>query len=396
MSGIRAVFNGKWGLRQSLGLGIIGAALLLSFLLVSCGNDQPAPANGSDRVNLPANQATVQTTTVPPTAAPATSLVVVAARPIPAGSILTPSDLTQVSKPRSEIIADQDILDFNDAVNKINRVSYNTGQQLKRGELVEGSFSNYMRQLVTEKRLEPGKKAFPYATNDLSAVQGLIQENDLVDIVATYVVERRINAPVGAQATNTTNGIVIQAQTNPGLELTTKTILQNVRVLKVVRLQTRTVDVAARATATPNPDTPTAVVAVQSTPTPTPTLQALFESGAGFEVNTVLILGVTDQEAEVLKFTREYRISGTAGRLSANNPSVGVTDTSLTSFLDSNVAAPRGIPVVHFALRAKPQDPANPVDAALSRETTSGVTFRILVRDYGLPIPELIFVSGTQ
>lgn len=373
------------GLRQALGAAIILASLVLSFLLVSCGNDPTVAAANNERLNIPAGQATplVQATVAPTTAA-TTVLVVVAARPIAVGTLLSPDDFSQIAKPRSEVNFDQDVLQIQEAINRINRVPYNIGQQIKRGDLVEGTFSAYMKQLVSEKRLEPGKKAFAYATNDISTVSGLIQENDLVDVVATYILERRLTGQPPTQAGAPT-------VTNPGFELATKTVLQNVRVLKVVRLQTLAPPVIARATATPNPDTPTVVVAAQATATPTPTLQPFFENGNGFRVNTILILGVTDQEAEVLKFTREYRAVGTSARLNLSNPIISTGDTS---YFDPVVSG--SVAIVNFVLRAKPQDPANPVDPAIVRETTTGVTFRILVRDYGLPIPELVFATGTQ
>jgi len=334
MSGIGAVFKNFWGLRQTLALGVVLASLVLSFLLVSCGNDSPTPASSTGpggQANIPSNQATGATTApvvAAPTATPAIDsvLVVVAARPIPAGTLISLADLDTVAKPRSEVIADQDVLQVAEAVNRINKNPYNIGQQIKKGDLVEGTFSAYMRQLVADKKLEPGKGAFAYATNDLSTVTGLIQENDLVDVVATYVVERRITGQPAGQVATGANQTNLSA--NTGLELTTKTVLQNVRVLKVIHLQAPPTQVVAAPTATPNPDTPTAVVASQPTAVPTPTLQTFLENGAGFQVNTILILGVTDQEAEVLKFTREYRAVGTAARLNVTNPVISTGDTS--------------------------------------------------------------------
>ncbi len=390
----------SWGIRQSLGLGIILASITLSFLLVSCGTEDATPVAqaGGNKLNAPNQQAVTPGTTVPNAGQPAaptaanTVLVVVAVRPIETGTILTATDLDLVPKPRGEVNPDQDITQIQGAINRINKVPYNPGQQIKKGDLVEGTFSSYMRQLVSEKRLEPGKKAFAYATNDLSSVGGLIQENDLVDVVATYIVERRSPVPAGSQvAANTTDKTVTN---NPGLELTTKTVLQNVRVLKVIRLQVRSSETIAKPTATSGPDTPTAVVAVAPTASPTPTLQPFAESGVGFQVNTILILGVTDQEAEVLKFTREYRLSGTSGRVNSSNPVVATGDTQFGPFGD--LLSVGGVAVVHFILRAKPQDPANPVDPATQVERTTGVTFRILIRDYGLQIPELVFASNTQ
>lgn len=381
----RAVRKQIFGLRQGLGAGIIAASLLLSFLLVSCGNDQPSAVSGQTNRNAPASQVTVLPTSQPTTTTNQTSNtvdVIIAKVDIPVGAEISGGDLATAAKLRSEIDPNQDIIDPREAIGRITKVKYNAGQQVKKGDLVEGTFSSYMNQLVKDRKLEPGKKAYAYATNDLATVAGLIRENDLVDIVATYMIERR-----SATVPSTAAG-------NAGLELTTKTILQNIRVLRVLRLQPPAQQQVERPTPTPNPDTPTpAVVAGPATPTPTPTLPPLTEAGSGFSVNTILILAVTDQEAEVLKFTREYRLSGTAARLTATNPGVGTGDTIALSFIDASAT---GVPVVNFVLRPRPQDPSNLTDPALVRETTSGVTFRVLIRDYGLPIPELIYATGTQ
>ncbi len=380
MRGLGNSIQWNWGLRQWLGLGILLSSMLLSFLLVSCGGEDNS--GSGNKVNIQANQATTPVV-APVTTTANTKLVIVALRPLPAGTLVGAQDIDAVAKPIQEI-NDQDITSPADALGRIVKINYNPGQQLKKADLIEGTFSTYMRQLVADKRLEPGKKAFAYPTNDLSTVGGLIQENDLVDVVATYLVERKgFGQQPGTQAAT---------PTNPGVELTTKTVLQNVRVLRVVRLQIRPVENVTRLTPTapPNPDSPTSIAVAAPTATPTPTLPTFLENGAGFGINTVLILGVTDQEAEVLKFTREYRLTQTIARLNTSNPIISTGDTVFNQALDSSTA------IVHFVLRAKPQDPANPVDPALTRETTTGVTFRILVRDYGLPIPELIYTTGTS
>jgi hypothetical protein len=202
-------------------------------------------------------------------------------------------------------------------------------------------------------------------------------------VVATYLVERRSNTAPTSTAPA------------PTVELTTKTILQNVRVLRVIRLQPRPPQEVPRPTPTPDPNsnTPTVAVAGPATPTPTPTLPPISETGAGFQINTLLVLAVTDQEAEVLKFTREYRAVGVGARLTGGPVIFGDALPNPNAFGDITSFA---IPVVNFVLRPKPQDPTNLTDPALARESTSGVTFRVLVRDYGLPIPELVYATGTQ
>lgn len=389
---------------------------LILFLLLGRGNQGQQPTTTTDQGGVPGN---VQATTtgaggagnVPPvaaTTAPTQIAVVVAARAIPAGTSLRADDLDTILKPRSEVNEQEDIIQKEFAINRITKVAYNPNQQIKKSDLVEGAFSNYMKQLVADRKLEPGKKAFAYATNDLSAAAGLIQENDLIDVVATFAVERR---PVNVTINGQTFTVPI-----PGFEVTTKTILQNVRVLRVLKFGPALAPVTApRPTSTPagTGETPTAVAAAPppGTATPLPTVPPYKETGEGFDTSTILVLAVTDQEAEILKFTRESRLTQSVAQVPAlvnasNQPTAqtgnqsnvqtgtgGVVSSGNTT---TNFGALSNVPIVHFLLRARPQDNGNLQDPALTVERTSGATFRVLVRDYGLPIPEIVYATNAQ
>jgi Flp pilus assembly protein CpaB len=345
-----------------------------------------------------------------PTLPPDQISVVVAQRAIPQGSILTAEDLKTIPRPRAEVDAVNDVTDIAQAVNRINLVPYNPEQPLRKRELVDGGFSSYMKQLVQDKRLEPGKKAFAYVTNEISAAAGLISENDLVDVVATYVFERRDTSAAPSGVSTVQNSVI--------LELTTKTILQNVRVLKVIRLEKGLQQITVpRPTDTPIPPgegTPLATGAIApppGTPTPVPTLPPFSESGVGFPNNIVLVLAVTDQEAEVLKFTREARYARSAS-IQSNiqrlivNPTVAAGGGD--AFQQTNQQGEAGstdpnaatgilqVPVIHFTLRGRPVDTTNPQDPAVVLDRTSGVTYRTLVRDYGVPIPVIVFATQNQ
>ncbi len=336
--------------------------------------------------------------------------IIVAARALPAGYQLKADDLDTINKPRTDV-NDEDILQKEFAVNRITKIAYNPNQQIRKSELVEGSFSNYMRQLVADRRLEPGKKAFAYATNYLSSVAGLIQENDLIDVVATFAVDRRpVNVTIGGQQ---------YTVPIPGFEVTTKTILQNVRVLKVVKFGPSLEPVSIPRPTTPPPgETPTGVpaAAVAGTATPLPTLPPFRETGEGAEINTVLVLALTDQEAEILKFTRESRLTGGVASVPAlTNPAASAAQPGTTpgssaagasnpnqpqlvggTTSSANFSALTNVPIIHFLLRARPQDTSNPQDPAIAFDRTSGATFRVLVRDYGLPIPEIVYATNAQ
>jgi Flp pilus assembly protein CpaB len=379
---------------------------LVLFILLRGNQAAPPPDVGvAPGPTLPAGTPAV---VVPPT--PSQVQVVVAARAIAAGTQLRADDLDVINKPRSEVNEAEDITQKEFAINRITKIAYNPNQQIRKSELIEGSFSNYMRQLVADRKLEPGKKAFAYATNDLSAAAGLIQENDLIDVVATFPVDRR-------PANVTING---QQFTVPisGFEVTTKTILQNVRVLKVIKFGPALAPVTApRPTPTPvvgeNTPSPAAAPPPPGTPTPLPTVPAFKETGEGFDTSIILVLAVTDQEAEILKFTRESRLTQGVGSVPAlvNAATSGGTGTGTGAATtpgsnqpvavggtttNPNIAALANVPIVHFLLRARPQDTSNPQDPAIQVDRTSGATFRVLVRDYGLPIPEIVYATNAQ
>jgi Flp pilus assembly protein CpaB len=403
---------------------LIGAAALIIFLVLRGGAAPPADSAAQTSTALAqvgttpgANQPGPGTVVVitptaaiaaTPTIIPNAIDVVVASRAIPQGTILTADDLKVIQRPRAEVDEANDVTSIVQAVNRINLVPYNPEQPLRKRELIEGGFSTYMKQLVQDRRLEPGKKAFTYVTNELSAVGGLISENDLVDVVATYVFERR---DPSAQ----TSGVA--TQNNVVLELTTKTILQNVRVLKVIRLERGLQQITVpQPTATPQlpgEGTPagTVVAAPPGTPTPVPTLPTFQESGVGFPNSLILVLAVTDQEAEVLKYTREARYAQSASiqsntqRLVLISTTPGASASVINNVSEAGSLSPNDpngstgifqVPVIHFTLRGRPVDTTNLQDPAITLDRTSGVTYRTLVRDYGVPIPVIVFATQNQ
>jgi len=362
---------------------ILGAAVLAYVLLRNnTTTTAPPPIAGlNEGTSGPGTQVQITTTLPPPTP---TFRVVAVRNFVAQGTLLTESDLQTVSVAQvtsDDILAD----DMGSALNHYTTVSINRGQTVKKAGLVDGNFSNYMRQLMLNKQLEPGKKAFPYATNDLSGVAGLIHEGDLIDVVATFSILTR---PVSIPGPGGTPVPVRGA----GSEPTTKTLLQNVRVLKVIQLQLDSNPFSVRSRPLPTPTVDIAAqtpIVVAGTAVPTPTLLPFSEAGSGFPVTTVLILAVDDQQAELLKFTRETKFStqnctfgGGDGGGNANGSAISGSITC--------------VPTVHFLLRAKPLDPANPQDANVAVDPSRGVTFRALVRDYGLTIPDLVFATQAQ
>ncbi len=367
---------------------IVGAAILAYVLLRNntTTNTAPLPVSGlNEGTNGPGGQgAQAQITTTLPSPTP-TFKVVAVRNFVPQGTLLTESDLQTISVAQTssdDILAD----DMGSALNHYTTVAINRGQTVKKAGLVDGNFSNYMRQLMLNKQLEPGKKAFPYATNDLSGVAGLIREGDLIDVVATFYFPTR---PVSIPGPGGTPVPVRGA----GVEPTTKTLLQNVRVLKVIQLQLDTNPFYVRSRPLPTPTVDVAAqtaIVVAGTPIPTPTLLPFSEAGSGFPVTTVLILAVDDQQAELLKFTRESKF---ATQNCAFGAVTGGGDNGSGSAIAGAVVC---TPTVHFLLRAKPLEPSNPQDANVAVDPSRGVTYRALVRDYGVTIPDLVFATQAQ
>lgn len=363
-----------------LALVLFVGAVILGIVLLrgnNQSNTETSPANGAP---------TGQSTVITPTATPPPPKIVVAKYYLPQGTLITDRDIDTIAP---ESISPDDVLatDMSSVLNHYTLISFNKGQPLRKDakSLVEGSFSNYMRQLMLSHQLEPGKKAFPVATNDLSGVAGLIREGDLVDVVATFDVQLR---PVSVPGPNGTPIPVSAQHTEP----TTKTILQNVRVLKVIQLQVdrNAFDVAPRPVPTPTTDLSAQTPIVYSgTPIPTPTLINFAEAGSNFPVTTVLVLAVDDQQAELLKFTRETSVcpGNTGAPLSSSAGGATGSGGSGSSAC---------VPPIHFVLRAKPLEPSNPQDPNITNDATRGITFRALVRDYGVPIPDLVFATQAQ
>ncbi len=393
---------------------LIGVAAVAAILLLTRGNNQTPPATDGTNANTQAiNTGSVTSGVVVPSAptatpVPASVRVIAVARNLNQGAVLAVDDVSYIEITRAEYDADPNrdtyFTEPGAVVGRILKNPLTARQVIRRTDIVDGNFSSYMKQLVSEKRLEPGKKAFAYATNDLSAAGGLIAEGDLVDVIATYIFERKddLTGQTADQVVTAASGngstIVRGATTRSTvLELSTKTVLQNIRVLRVIRFGPPIAPFREQVpTPTVNPGnldvggtTPTVVAAGPGTPTPVPTIPPYEESGRQFATTQILVLAVTDQEAEILKFTREARVALSASILSVAQSQPNVL-TSASA--DRNILAT--IPVVHFTLRSRPQDAANPQDPAITIDKTSGVTYRTLVRDYGLPIPEVVFATN--
>ncbi len=268
-----------------------------------------------------------------PTAEPL-KRVVVARIDIPNTTVLTDTEtfLSLEEIPESEYNANpsQYFTSFSDLRNKQTILTVSAGDPLRSSDVTDAGLS---LQIPPGSQGQPRPKAFPFQVNSLTGVADLITPGDFVDVIASFQVQVpliRVGVNEQGQATLKEN------ETFEGQ--TTKTLVQNVQVLQILKPQ-----VAAEVT----PGAEGAPAAEQPPPGGAPA-DGTNAPGAPNAVNTftpgnwLLVLAVTDQQAEIIKFAQERGQSVTL------------------------VLRGRGDTV---------------------QETTEGVTLELLVARFSLPVP---------
>jgi len=184
-----------------------------------------------------------------------------------------------------------------------------------------------LQQPGLSKVLPKGLRAFGFAIQEVNTFNQGITDNDTVDILWTreFEVTAYTQPPTGGPPDKVTQTLA-----------TAKTLLQNIRVLRVISLK------VGSAQASNGPVNASGGGNASDEQRAQQQVQASFAADA--PPTMVLILGVTDQDAEVIKFAREN------GK-------------------------------VDLALRAA--DDTEP-------ERTTGITDKILVDDYRVVLPEIL------
>jgi pilus assembly protein CpaB len=192
--------------------------------------------------------------------------------------------------------------------------------------------------------LPKGKKAMALFVDDLSSVGGLVRERDYVDVVISGKIklaapsDKATPTPRPAakpQAGEDEDQVAVVQPVNE--QTVVKAVLQRVQVLKVIQPQNAQ-------TAQQQQQQQQAQQAAGATPAPTPVAPP---QGKISNAKAIVILAVTDQEAELLRFA--YDTGG-----------------------------------LQMILRGR-DDTDN--------EETKGMTLDILIRDYGLPVPRPVVVD---
>jgi pilus assembly protein CpaB len=251
--------------------------------------------------------------------APPTKQIVVVSRDVPAYTVLDASNVTTKDVDASAVVTGTNS-DPAAVFGKMTLVSISNGQQVPDDKLTKAGFSNI---------LAPGEKAFTLAVPPSDTFGNTLSEGDHIDVLWSAGVELKSLST----DPNSQKDLVITS---------TKALLQDVKILRVIPLSS-----PQPAKPGANNGTDGAQPAALVRPSDT---AAMYSAGADY--SEVLVLGVTDQQAEVLKFARE--------------------NGSITLTLRSS-AATKG---------ADGKDVLGDHEV----EKTTGITLKTLIDQYGLPL----------
>lgn len=250
---------------------------------------------------------------------------------IQSGTVFTTTDglLTSEMVPETEFIADVHLSSVEDARDMVATGAITANDPVRKDQLRKAGLA---QKIPAPQNGEDPVKAFPIQVDSLSGVADLIQPGDFVDVLASFSLDVATFTPgaptTGETGTTTT---VIERPTNEG---TTKVLLQDVEVLDVIKPAPPEAS-AEGETEQPQPDAPPS----QDGQAPTAPVTAANTLRTG---NWIIVIAVSNQEAEVLRF-----------------------------------ALDRGVGITTILRRAGDH----------TTERTVGATMRILVDNFGMPMP---------
>src|SRR5215213_5053788 len=231
--------------------------------------------------------------------------IVVARIDIPSNTILTDTEtfLGVIDIPESEFAAGQYFESPNDLVNKQTVRQINFNERLTRSDITEPGLSIL---IPTAQPNQPRPKAVPVSVDNLSGVADQIRPGDFVDILASFEIVRTIIRP-GFGENNT---IVFKEETFTGKSV--KTLIQNVQVLQVLKPAVPPGTPGAEGAPPAQQQGPPATDASgqpleqgQPGQQATPQSQGPQTTGTFQPGDWILTLALTDQQAEVVKFSTD-------------------------------------------------------------------------------------------
>lgn len=264
---------------------------------------------------------------LPPTPEPQVARVK-AELDVQAGTVLTTTEglLSTEMVPASQFIADVHLSSVEEARDMVATGTLSASEPVRKDQLRKAGLA---QKMPAPKDGEQPVKAFPIQVTSLSGVADLVQPGDFVDVLASFNLDvATFTAGAPAAGEQGTTESIIERPTNEG---TTKVLLQDVEVLDVIKPAPPQGD----ASAAPQPEGPPS----ESAPAPAAPATAGNTLNPG---SWVFVIAVNNQEAEVLRF-----------------------------------ALDRGIGITTILRRAGDH----------TTERTVGATMRILVDNYGMPMP---------
>jgi pilus assembly protein CpaB len=232
--------------------------------------------------------------------------IVVARIDIPANTILTDTEtfLDVIDIPESEFNAapGQYFESANDLLNKQTVRQINFNERVTQSDVTEPGLSIL---IPTAQPNQPRPKAVPVLVDNLSGVADQIRPGDFVDILTTIEIQRTIIRPSFGE----NNQITLKEESITGKSV--KTLIQNVQVLQVLKPAAPPGTPGAEGGAPPAeqqgpPQTDASGQPIQPGQAGQPTQQSGPETTGTFQPGEwILTLALTDQQAEIVKFSTE-------------------------------------------------------------------------------------------
>lgn len=309
---------------------ILGAGLaVMAFVVVYVVMSKGVGSTASQAQNVPIVE-------------PVKVSVVVVNRDVPAYTMLDATNVATIDVDKTT--APQGASNSTAAlIGKMTLVPLTKGQLVRADQLTESGFSNILAK---------GERAYSLAVPERSTFGNSITENDRVDLLWSVKIKYYANVPKPDN------------KTEPQEEMftSTKTLLQNVHVLRVITLQQLPPSgqnpKSGAASATSNSDS-SADNAVVNYNLPSNTASNYAPDAT---YHTVLVLGVTDQQAEILTYARD-------------NGEIDLTlrSSALQKDDKGNVVK---------------DDAGKEVRGDKEVEKTTGISLDTLIEQYGLPVPK--------
>ncbi len=262
-----------------------------------------------------------------PTPVPVANVVVVS-QDVPAYTVLDASNVS-IKEVEATTVTGDYTSEPSAVYGKMTTAPLTTGQQVRQDQLTESGFSNVLAR---------GEKAFALPIQPRNAFGGALTEGDHVDVLWSAALKMKYElAPDGT------------VKESSDIMSTTKALLQDIKILRVINLE-------QPLPAGRDPEAEPVVARPGSTQTAN-----MYAPDAAYQ--QVLVLSVTDQQAEVLKFALEG----------------GIIDLTLRSSALQKDAEGKEIMGAD----------GKPVRGDHEVEKTTGITINTLVEQYGVvPVPQ--------